>query len=669
MDIHIFFAYLLINIKNLIDKHFPIMKQKKDSRQLKNPWIDKDLIKLINKKDKIYKLYKQGKTNFNFFKKYRNLLNKTIAVAKKCYYIEHFKEAESSPKESWKRMNKILKPYKATKFELKLRNMLINEPKELSNEFNKHFRMPEIPNISHPANPNITPNEKSFYFFKVEPYEIAKIIMKLKNNNKNTSEIPIVLLKFIVTDLAEVLAPAFDLCFSRGIFPDCLKYSEIIPIPKKGSSKLINNYRPISLLHPITKIFEKLLYLRILSFFNKHSLITDLQFGFRKGKDISQAASNLLYFINESNRKNEISTATFIDFSKAFDSIDRQMLLNKLSLYGIRGLPLQFFTSYFTNRYQLTKINNIKSDVLPNSIGVPQGSALGPLFFSIFINDVVKCIKNSVILLYADDLVIINTNKDEATVSSQSNADLARIFNWSATNKLNINFSKTKTMTFTRKRNINIPIYLNNNLIEKVTEFKYLGLLIDQDLSFKNHILNLVKKVNQANRCIYLLKRYLPLHIMRRIYFSTINPHLVQHLISWGGANASNLYPLKIALNKVIRNLCSRDISTSERFKFLEILNLEQLYKLRLAETMYKIIILKESPLLINIINEIEWKHKYNTRRKNEFKLPLLQTEANRVFFLSNAIKLWATLPDEMKLSCTLMSLKNKYKKYLLFNL
>ena len=345
------------------------------------------------------------------------------------------------------------------------------------------------------------------------------------------------------------------------------------------------------------------------------------------------------------------------------------MLLRKLSLYGVRGLPLQFFRSYFCNGFQYTKINDIKSDTLPNTRGVPQGSALGPLFFSIFINDIITTITSSRILLYADYIVIINSGHNLTSFQSSINNDLKELFKYTISNKLKRNFSKTKTMTFSRKTNVNISIFINENLIEKVSEFTYLGLIIDEKLTFKNHILNIVKKVNQANRCVYSLKKYLPLYILKRVYFSMVHSHLVQHLISWGGANTTNLYPLRVAINKVIRNLFPSNLSTNDRYKILGIPNLSQLYNLKLAETMYKIIILRNSPLLTDIINEIQWAHNYNTRRMTEFRLPMIYTQTNKIFFLSNAIKLWSRLPNHLKLSSTISCFKRNCKSHLLESL
>ena len=196
--------------------------------------------------------------------------------------------------------------------------------------------------------------------------------------------------------------------------------------------------------------------------------------------------------------------------------------------------------------------------------------------------------------------------------------------------------------------------------------FTYLGLLIDKNLSFRNHILNIVKKVNAVNRTLYSLKLYLPIYILKKIYFSMVHCHLIQHLISWGGTNQTALYPLRTAVNKVIRNIHPGNISTSGKYKELNILNLTQLYQSKLCETMFKILITKNSPLLTNIISNIEWTHNYNTRKRNEFKLPKINTEMNRRFFLTNALKAWENLPDNLKKSKTFSTFKSKVKLFLM---
>ena len=666
--IHQIFSQLVNYLEYLTNRYFPIQEKMRRASKLKNPWIDKDLAKLIDKKHKIYKLFRQGKTNFNTYKRYRNLLTKTINVAKKCYYIKIFKEVKTSSKDCWKQVNKIIKPHKAqADIKLKIDDKLVVNPNEVLNKLNVSFDfLPSLFDRSANYRHKIRRNEKSFVFFEVLPYEISKIIMNLKNNNKNTSKIPTVLIKHIVTELSQLLAYLFNLCFLLGVFPNELKYSEILPIPKKGSPLLIQNYRPISMLGPITKIFEKLIYERLNSFFNKHKLFTQYQFGFRKGRDISKAASNFLYYVNESNKNNETLIATYIDFSRAFDSINRKIFLDKLELYGVRGTPLNLIKSYFENRYQSTKLGKYKSEVIPSTRGTPQGSALGPLFFSIFINDIVEELTDCHILLYADDIVLFSSNKDVAALNINMNNNLTRTFNWTQNNELSINYSKTKSMIFTRKRNVSCQTYINNKLIENVSEFTYLGLLIDQNLTFKNHILNIVKKVNRANGCFYSMKFFLPTFIMRKLYLSMIHSHLNQHIISWGGANKSNLYPLRVAVNKAIRNTSLRKESTNIKYKNLGVLNLEQLYQLKLGEVMFETLITKNSPLLIDISDEIEWTHNYDTRRVNSFKLPKICTEANRRYFISNALKLWASIPGEIKSSNTILTFKSKLKKLLL---
>ena len=674
-EINLIFQLLIVTLANLISKHFPIIQKTLRNKELKPPWIDKDLLKFIDKKNKIYQQFRMGKTSFNTYKRFRNLLNKTLKIAKKCFFVKKFKDLKGSPRECWKKINTILKPLK-TPSEIKKNDKLVDNPDVTANMLNRKFDQSDSTAASNiDSRPRITPNEKSFVFFEVMSCEIAAIIVKMKNNNKNTSEIPTLALKYIVTDLSELLAVLFNICILQGTFPDPLKYSEITPIPKKGCKFSIKNYRPISILNPITKIFENLIHDRLHSFFNKFQLITPYQFGFRKGRDISQAALNLLYHINESNKNNETAVATFIDFSRAFDSINRELLLQKLELYGIRGVPLQLLRSYFTNRFQLTKINSYSfqnsrtchKSIWPHSQrGTPQGSALGPLFFSIFINDIVKEIKHSTIFLYADDVVIINSGKDNTILSNNTNEDMSIIYSWSCRNELPINFDKTKCMTFTRKRNVALPIIINNKIIENVPEFTYLGLLIDKNLSFRNHILNIVKKVNAVNRTLYSLKLYLPIYILKKIYFSMVHCHLIQHLISWGGTNQTALYPLRTAVNKVIRNIHPGNISTSGKYKELNILNLTQLYQSKLCETMFKILITKNSPLLTNIISNIEWTHNYNTRKRNEFKLPKINTEMNRRFFLTNALKAWENLPDDLKKSKTFLTFKSKVKLFLM---
>ena len=677
-DFTTFFNNLIINpntndlfnevfdtLKAIISNNFPIVEHKTSSKSLKRPWIDKTLTDLINKKHSIYSKCKRGLLPFNRFKNYRNLLNKTLDLAKKIYYTEKFHNINQDSRQTWKIINSVSNPTKSKviKRNILINNVNIDDDLTLAFEFNQYFSN-AVPRRAISNNPTyfIEMSPNNFFFHPISPQEVLNILCQMKNNSI-LSEMPIKLLKLLNEPLCFLFSKIFNLAIENEIFPDVLKCGVITPIPKKGNPKLISNHRGITIINPPSKIFDKLLYNRLYKYFEKVDLFTDRQFGFLKKRGIEQAALNLIHSINKANNLNETTVAVFIDLTKAFDCINHEILLGKLYRYGIRGSILNFFRSYLENRTHKTKINNSFSTPLLSNRGVAQGSNLGPLLFNIFINDVVGCVHDCEILIYADDIVLFKSSKNLNTIKNCLESDLHNLNQYFNDNDLFINLQKTKAMIFSRHKLNNLSILLDNNSIEFVNEFTYLGLTIDHKLTFKSHISKVTSKVNQGNGRIYYLSKFLPIYILKKIFFSIIYPHLNLHILIWGGANASHIQPLIVAVNKVIRNIEKSDDDTTTKYRKLHILPVNEIYKLKMAEFFFKTIKLNEHQLLTNIIEEISFEHNHNTRNVIQFRLPLINTNVNKSFFLSNAIKLWATIPDEIKNSPNIFSFKARFKK------
>ena len=325
-----------------------------------------------------------------------------------------------------------------------------------------------------------------------------------------------------------------------GIFPDKLKIAKVIPIFKKDSKKLIKNYRPISVLPVISKIFEMAIHEQLSDYFTTNSLFCKQQYGFMKNASTELAALELIdRLLNQLNAR-KIPTNLYLDLSKAFDSISHDILLDKLRYYGFTDGSIQLLKSYLSNRKQYVQIDGVMSSMQYIQTGIPQGSIVGPLLFSIYINDIVKCTEKFNCILYADDTTLNSTidcfGKEIHVIEQNISAELQRISKWLELNRLQLNTEKSKFMLFhmTQKSIPNLKLTISGSIIERATQFKFLGLNIDSNFNWKAHLSAVSTKVSRVIGLLHKLKYVFPSYILRMIYNSLILPHFNYSLLAWG---------------------------------------------------------------------------------------------------------------------------------------
>ncbi len=318
-----------------------------------------------------------------------------------------------------------------------------------------------------------------------------------------------------------------------------MKIARVVPIHKDGTKTDVSNYRPISLLSSFSKIYEKLMHTRILEFLSLNGSLFENQYGFRPGRSCEHALLNAQNKILHALNKKEIALLLLIDFSKAFDVIEHPIMLKKLEHYGVRGIALEWFTSYLNNRKQFITINNTDSQSKQIEYGVPQGSILGPLLFVIYINDLPEISDIAQFILYADDANIIVTGKciDEAIL--KINEVIAKLVKWVGSNGLALNLKKTKYMVFSRQRiNLdNVEIYISGVKIERKMEERFLGVIIDDKLTWRSHIATVRMKMARYIGVMYKIKGQIPMKVRIQLYHSFVQSHLNFCSSVWGFAS------------------------------------------------------------------------------------------------------------------------------------
>lgn len=335
-----------------------------------------------------------------------------------------------------------------------------------------------------------------------------------------------------------------------------LKEAEIVPIYKSGEKHNVSNYRPISLVSNIAKIFERLLYIRIIDFIDSHNIISKHQFGFMKKigtKNVLNYLSNILY---NNLDKSTPTLVTFLDLAKAFDTVNHQILLDKLYYIGIRGLPLDLLASYLLNGYQKVRINNAVSDDMPINIGVPQGTILGPLLFILYINDLLKEIPYEAISSYADDTAIIATGKSWSEVQKNMNEYLSRVDVWLELNKLSLNVDKTVYMAFGNYRD-SVPMQTNvairGKQLTRVDSCKYLGIIFYYNMRWDYHIQHVVKKTKYLVYIFYKISKFMSTEIMRMIYYAFFHSIVSYGILIWGGVYNNNRILLENLQKRILK--------------------------------------------------------------------------------------------------------------------
>ena len=386
-------------------------------------------------------------------------------------------------------------------------------------------------------------NTRSIFLEPTDENEIRKIAFDLPNKSSSGHDrVSNVLLKEIIVQIAEPLSMIFNQSLQTGEFPNDMKLAEVVPLYKSKEHYLESNYRPISLLTTISKILEKVVYKQVYKFLTESSQLYDNQYGFRSNHScehaISQTVGNLLK--NLENKKNSI--CVLLDLSKAFDTIEHSIMLEKLDLYGICGTTLSWFRSYLSDRCLRVKCRTTScgidtlSDEFTVKYSTPQGSCLGPLIFLIFVNDLHLHLLDSECVQFADDMTLIFAHGNLKYLCFCVEQELCRIRDWFHANKLTLNIEKSSYLLFVVNKVTcaNFKLSLDGLEIPRVNHARFLGTWLDDKLSWDTHVSKLMAKLKCGIGMLQRSKTLLNSSAKRLLYFGQIHSNLCYCLGVWG---------------------------------------------------------------------------------------------------------------------------------------
>ena len=560
---------------------------------------------------------------------------------------------------------------------------MLNSPIDIANSFNTYFTSvgSNLAKLIPPASPSfesylLPPPTSSAVFLPTTPSEIYNIINDLNSSSSCGEDgIPMTVIKSVSNLISQPLSLLINHSLNSGTYPNALKLAKVISIFKSGKKSDPANYRPIALLSNFSKIYEKVILSRMLTFIKMQNLLYENQFGFRANHTTELALIKLVDTITSAWDNNKYVCSVLIDLKKAFDTVDIHILLYKLNAYGFRGLPLQLISSYLQNRSKFVSVNNIQSQTLPITHGVPQGSVLGPLLFLIYINDIPNATPDSKPILFADDNTLTFVSSSPSQLCALVNNNLKSLHSWISANKLSLNLTKTHIINF-QNHNLNwnnaLIFNIDNHPIEQVAQSTILGVTLDQKLSFKPHIDTIQKKLSSALYIYSNIRDVIPSRVARGLYFSLFQSHINYCILVWGNACASYLAPLNILQHRILKQylLLPKKTPSSELFTKAFVLSIPQLYQHNLARLIYKYLYCpSQFPTTLNYLFQlVSHVHQHATRASVNHNLytPQSSSLVRQSSVVCQSPLTWNNVPKDIKLISSYFLFSKKLKSFLI---
>lgn len=669
--------YLLNSLKYIINKSENTINMQKSVKKIK-PWISNGIVTSIKKRDKLKKNLKTypSAQKISEYKDYRNRLKKIINSAKNGYYKNKIDQHTNNIKKIYKLVTEITNEDITNTNLIQIKNdmdTLVTDPREIAEFCNNYFvtigkKMSE--RVNNPYAPFQIQNSSltSMYLRPTNKNEIIKHINSLKNNcSSGMDNISTKVIKLLHNHLTNPLVHIINLIFTTGRVPKEFKLSVVTPIYKAGDKNDIGNYRPISVISNIAKIFEKCLRVRLTDFLRSTNVMSNNQFGFMEGKCTSDAMYELMSDIMRHVNGGDKCIALFLDLAKAFDTVSHSILLQALEGCGVRGTVLEVFASYLTERAQHVRIGDVISGPKIVQSGVPQGTVLGPVLFNVYINHLCDLDVGGKLIAYADDTVIIYHEKTWHLTKERLKSGFIKIKNFFDSFKLTLNVKKSNYIAFSitsanRPDFDHIEIDCINEPLKEVSFVKYLGVIIDKHLKWDQHVLYLCKKIRCLIHKFYMLRAILNKKLLLMMYKALVEPLLRYGIIVWGGTYDVHIDQLRTVQNYIVRVISKKPRLYSTCMLYSsDLCNIKSLYVLAVCGY-----VRSHDKLRLDCLSHC---HMTRGNTRQMLNIPQSRRDINQRFLSYLAPRLYNRIPLEIRNASNVRLFNVLFRKYLFSHL
>ena len=620
-------------------------------------WYNSSLMEKKRCKIEAHKAFLAGDINWNEYVLKRNDFFYEFRRTKFEYHQRKISNSGHDGSKMWKSLKEIYESKPRVRKEIEINGVLYQNVQDVAEKMN-HYFIDSVLEINRSIQTTFWPhsfvqNELNSYlneFAQINEEKFVATLLELKGGgtiDNIDKKVFIDAYPAIGKNFLEILNKSYR----TGVVPKCFKKAEIVLIPKIAGSVKADEQRGINKLPVYEKVMELFVKKQLLDHFDNNNLLIKQQSGFRSNHSCETALNLLIEHFKRALDNKLVIVAVFLDFKKAFETISREKLINVLKTYGVRNLALKWFQSYLSDRTQSVKFFECRSTEKPNEHGVPQGSVLGPLLYIIYINDILTAINKCQVKLFADDAVVYCIDSSVENAVSRINQDLMSLNDWLQYKSIKLNASKSKYVIFSSYYVEDVLIEIDNNVIERVNEIKYLGVILDERLHFNAHLNYVVKKAGKKFGILCRIAPCLTLISKITIYKAIIAPHFEYCTTILFLLNHEQMYELQKIQNKCMRIIlrCQRETPIQLMLDTLGWLSIKQRVYLKTMLFIRKISNGNVPGYLLDEVNRVGDTHNYNTRGRSDFRVPLYRRTSSTNSLFHKGFRIFNEMPREIK--------------------